>query len=134
MHSLGSAERYGKVDVFFFVIPFRELFVEEELKGSYGRLIAFVRDTEALLAGATPNAEGKLSSRIVVMMTAIIGLHVSKGLMLRCMCYGSWMATGGYNIDARMTEGLVREFAGSWKVRHDGFEGAPILLSLLLLT
>lgn len=34
----------------------RDLFVEEELKGTFGRLIAFVKDTEVTMS--TPNPDG----------------------------------------------------------------------------
>jgi hypothetical protein len=44
------------VDHIPFLCRLRELFVEEELKGSYGRLIQFVRDTEPIIS--TPNPDG----------------------------------------------------------------------------
>jgi len=68
----------------------RELFVEEELRGAvcYGRLIAFVRETEASAAAAVAAGEGG--------------------------------GEGGLSFDARQAEGLVREFAATWK---GGIEG-----------
>lgn len=39
----------------------RELFVEEELKGGFGRLIAFVKETEATVLAGEANADGSYS-------------------------------------------------------------------------
>lgn len=39
----------------------RDLFVEEELKGTFGRLISFVKDTEATMS--TPNPDGTHTPR-----------------------------------------------------------------------
>jgi hypothetical protein len=52
----------------------REVFVEEELKGSYGRMIAFVKQTEAASS-----------------------------------------AGQALNLDSNLVEGLVRNFATTWK-------------------
>jgi hypothetical protein len=72
----------------------RELFVEEELQQSYGKLIAFVKQTEAKMGGG---------STVQIDATAVVRSSIVRTALIDHAHHSSSQET------------LVKDFAASWK-------------------